>query len=287
MMHKKAGFRPYIACLIASTLWGLLWFPLRLLHEAGLPGVWATLLIYLAAIIVIIPLCNQNRIVLKQPLLLFGIAVSAGWTNLAFILALLEGTVVRVLLLFYLSPVWAILLARIFLHEKITRQSLISLILAMTGALILLWDENMHVAVPINLADALAITSGMAFAVTNVLVRKVGNIPIISKMVSAWLGVIVLSLLGIMLTGTDIPEFSVYSITLGVAVGVFGMVVMTYTAQYGVTHLPVQKSAVLFLFEVPVGAVSAAVLSSEIISKLEYLGGGMVMFAAWLTSRRH
>ncbi|MDX1519884.1 MAG: hypothetical protein R3318_07135 [Gammaproteobacteria bacterium] len=69
--------------------------------------------------------------------------------------------------------------------------------------------------------------------------------------------------------------------------GILGMVMMTYTAQYGVTHLPLQKSAVIFLFEVPVGAVSAAVLSEEVISVYEYTGGALVMLAAWLTSRKH
>jgi len=286
-MHKKAGMLPYIACLVAATLWGLLWYPLRLLHEAGLPGIWATLLIYLAAVLVVIPYWFRNRIIITQPVLLIGIAIAAGWTNLAFILALLEGTVVRVLLLFYLSPVWAIILARIFLQEKLTRQSVINLFLAGTGAFILLWDAHLTLTAPISSADALAITSGMAFAISNVLVRKIGDIPIVSKMISAWAGVIVLCLTGIVITGAEIPDFNTYSILLGMAVGIFGMVVMTYTAQYGVTHLPVQKSAVIFLFEVPVGAVSAALLSAELVSTLEYLGGALVMVAAWLTSRRH
>lgn len=277
---------PYIACLIAATLWGLLWYPLRLLHEAGLPGIWATLLIYLAAILVVIPYWYRNRITITQPVLLTGIAIAAGWTNLAFILALLEGTVVRVLLLFYLSPVWAILLARIFLQEKLTRQSVINLFLAGTGAFILLWDEHLALTAPISSADALAITSGMAFAITNVLVRKIGDIPIVSKMMSAWAGVIVLCLMGMVMTGPELPDFNTYSILLGMAVGIFGMVVMTYTAQYGVTHLPVQKSAVIFLFEVPVGAVSATLLSAERVSTLEYLGGALVMVAAWLTARK-
>lgn len=285
-MHEKGGILPYLACLVAATLWGTLWYPLRLLEQAGMPGLWATLVIYVSATVVVLPRWLRCRHPDASLGLLIGIALAAGWTNLAFILALLEGTVVRVLLLFYLSPVWAILLARVFLHEPITRHSLVNLLLAGTGAWILLRDGGLDLARPVDLADGLAITSGMAFAVTNLLVRKIGDISIVSKMMPAWFGVIGLCLLGIMLAGEPVPHFSLYSLLLGMAVGVFCMVLMTYTAQYAVTHLPLQKSAVIFLIEVPVGAVSAAILSDETISIAEYTGGALVMLAAWLTSRQ-
>jgi len=285
-MHEKAGILPYLACLVAATMWGLLWYPLRLLQEAGLPGIWATLVIYVSAIVVVLPRWLHTRHSGVSIPLLMGIAVSAGWTNLAFILALLEGTVVRVLLLFYLSPLWAILLARVFLHETITWHSVLNLLLAGSGAVILLADKGLDLTRPVDLADGLAITAGMAFAVTNLLVRKIGDIPIISKMVPAWIGVLGLSLVGIVIAGVPLPVFSLYSVLLGTGVGIFGMVLMTYTAQYAVTHLPLQKSAVIFLFEVPVGAVSAAILSAETMTLLEYLGGSLVLLAAWLTSRQ-
>lgn len=285
-MHEKAGILPYLACLVAATMWGLLWYPLRLLQEAGLPGIWATLVIYVSAIVVVLPRWLHTRHSGVSMPLLMGIAASAGWTNLAFILALLEGTVVRVLLLFYLSPLWAILLARVFLHETITWHSVLNLLLAGSGAVILLADKGLDLTRPVDLADGLAITAGMAFAVTNLLVRKIGDIPIISKMVPAWIGVLGLSLAGIVIAGVPLPVFNLYSVLLGAGVGIFGMVLMTYTAQYAVTHLPLQKSAVIFLFEVPVGAVSAAILSAETMTLLEYLGGSLVLLAAWLTSRR-
>ncbi|MCG8324368.1 MAG: DMT family transporter [Thiotrichales bacterium] len=285
-MHNRASLIPHLSCLIAATLWGVLWYPLRLLNEAGLPGVWATLLIYISAMLVVIPVLNRKLFEVGRITWLIGIALAAGWTNLAFILALLEGTVVRVLLLFYLSPVWAVLLARVFLGEHLTRQSMRNLVLAGAGALILLWDEQLAAGSPTGPADALAISSGMAFAVTNVLLRRAGTMPIQQKMVSAWAGVIFLCLPGILFTSPAVPDFTAYSLLLAIAVGVFGMVAMTFTAQYGVTHLPVQKSAILFLFEVPVGAVSAALLSAEAVTLYEYIGGALVLLAAWLTARQ-
>lgn len=133
-------------------------------------------------------------------------------------------------------------------------------------------------------ADLLAISSGFAFAVTNVCVRKTGNIPIILKMGSAWTGVIVLTLLGIMVVNEPWPSLTINTTILGISVGCLGMITMTFCAQYGVTHLPLHRSAVIFMFEVVAGAVSAALLTNELITSREWTGGALVMLAAWLTA---
>ena len=273
-----------LACLVAATMWGVLWYPLRVLEKMGLPGVWASLVIYIFALIVISPLVyKQNRNWPRQTGLMILLAIAAGWTNLAFILAMLEGTVVRILLLFYLSPVWAVLLAKFFLHETITPSAYANLSLALIGAIVLLWNPGLQFAV--HKADLLAITSGFAFAVTNVTVRKMGDIPLLFKMSSAFTGVIILSLICILLTASPVPELNANTVLLAAAVGIFGMIAMTYTAQYAVTHLPLHQSATLFLFEVPVGAISAALLSHESMTGQIWFGGILVMLAAWLSSR--
>ena len=110
---------PVASLLFAATMWGVFWIPLRWLEALGLGGVWVTLLIYTGTLIYAVPLIILHRREITQsPGLLIGIALSSGWCNTSFILALLEGEVVRVILLFYLSPVWATLLARLFLKEK-------------------------------------------------------------------------------------------------------------------------------------------------------------------------
>lgn len=277
-----------VACLLAATLWGLLWFPLRVLEQQGLPGLWATIAIYIPALLVVLPfLLKQPASRSVSPAYFFLLALAAGWTNLAFILAMLEGKVVRVLLLFYLAPVWTLILSRFFLNERISAKAYLHLGLAFFGAMVLLWDEQM--SLKLDFADMLAISSGFAFAVTNIIVRKIGDIPIIFKMVPAWLGVLFLA--GLWLWFWDVPTLDLSfnalfpALILAAAIGVFGMVIMTYSAQYGVTHLPVHQSATLFLFEVPVGAVSAALLSQEIMTYQEWFGGALVMIAAWLSAK--
>ncbi len=276
---------PILSCLLAATLWGVLWYPLRILDQMGVPGLWATLIIYIAALLPVSSLLwKYKRVFGQQPFIFMMIGLFAGWTNLAFILAVIEGPIVRVLLLFYLSPIWTVLLGWLILKERLSIIAWSTVAIALMGAVIMLWQPEMGITLLQGRVDLLAISSGFAFAVTNVCVRKSGDIPIIIKMGSAWLGVIILSLLGILLADLPVPHISVNSGLLAVGIGCFGMVIMTYSAQYGVTHLPLHRSAVIFLFEVVAGAVSAALLTAEVITPQEWIGGLMVMVAAWITA---
>ena len=50
--HPAATPLPALSLLLSATLWGVIWYPLRLLENRGLHGVWATLLMFSAALTV-------------------------------------------------------------------------------------------------------------------------------------------------------------------------------------------------------------------------------------------
>lgn len=276
---------PVFSCLIAATLWGVFWYPLRIMEEMGVSGLWASILIYSATLVPLLPGLWLNRSgIFERPLILGLIGLAAGWANLGFLLAILEGNVVRVILLFFLSPIWTVLLGKLLLKEHMSILAWFSIVVAMCGAVVMLWQSDSGITQPTYTADILAITAGFAFALMNVLIRKSGDIPILLKMGPACLGVLFLAITGILIMQPPAPVLT--SSTLGIAMGVggVGMLVMTYTAQYGVTHLPVHRSAVIFLFEIVAGAVSAAVLTNEIVTPREWAGGLLVVLAAWITA---
>lgn len=282
--QPTSHYFPALACATAAVLWGVFWYPLRLLEEMGVPGLWASLIIYSFALIFVIPVCFEKRtefLKFKVEYLLIGLF--SGWTNLAFILAVLEGEIVRVLLLFYLSPIWAILLAVLILHERLTRVGLCSLILAMLGAGLMLWRPEFNYSNGFGLVEFYAITSGMAFAVTNIVVRKIGATPIVVKMGASWLGVIVLTLFALLFAQLPVPEITAKPGILVLLIGFPAMYAMTWTAQYGVTHLPIQRSSVIFLLEIVAGAVSAAIWTDEIVSNIEYVGGVLIISAGLIS----
>lgn len=275
---------PALACAFAAVTWGLFWYPLRLLEEMGVPGLWASLIIYAFAMLFIFPRFWKKRAeFLNYKLEYVLIGFFAGWTNLAFILAVLEGEIVRVLLLFYLSPIWAIFLAVIILRERLTMVGISSLILAMSGAGLMLWQPELDYSTGFGLADFYAISAGMAFAVTNIVVRKIGNTPYAIKIGVAWIGVLVLTVCGILLAQLPVPEFTLQAGLLSLFIGFPFMFAMTWSAQYGVTHLPIQRSSVIFLLEIVAGAVSAALWTDEIVHNIEYIGGILIVSAGLIS----
>lgn len=278
---------PVFSLLLAATLWGVIWYPLRLLETAGLSGLWTTLVCYGAALLLgLLPGVARLGELRHQPLLLLVLALGAGWCNVAFVLAVLEGTVVRVLLLFYLSPIWAVLLAWLILGERLSAQARGVFVLAIVGALIMLWDPAIGMPWPSEPGDWLAVTAGLGFALSNVMIRRLQQVSVPIKTLSSWVGVLVITVVMLLFNGgLNLPEVS-GGVWLGAAaLGWFGIVIMTLAVQYGVTHMPVHRSAVILLFELVAGAVSAGLLTEEVVRPLEWLGGALIIAAAYWAAR--
>jgi drug/metabolite transporter (DMT)-like permease len=207
------------------------------------------------------------------------LVIAAGWTNVAFVLAVLEGEVLRVLLLFYLSPIWTTLLGRWLLHEPLNWRTWLMLGLGVGGALVMLWDPAVG-RVPLNRADLLAASAGLAFALNNVMTRRITGLGVRAKTHLAWLGVVIVSSGFVLVQSPELPQAPSVAWFGTMLLGVGGFMLSTLAVVYGVTHMPVQRSAVIMLFELVVGAVSAWLLAAEIVSMREWLGGALIMMAA-------
>ncbi|HDY85275.1 hypothetical protein LCGC14_0646120 [marine sediment metagenome] len=270
------------ALLFSSTLWGTIWYPLRWLDEAGLSAVWSSLVMYLAAGILALPfLFKKNIFKLSDRKDLIFLAIAAGVTNIAFLVALTEGEVMRVMLLFYLSPIWSVLLSRWWLKEQLSATAIAMLVVAMIGSLVMLWDTNIGFPWPQGLADWLAITASIAFSINNVLARKLANVSMAAKTGVIWWGVVIASIFVLGWQQTPIPDVSMNIWVVAGMVGVFGTVFMTMAALYGIARMPIYHSSVIMLFELVAAAISAWALTSEIMSLQEWLGGALILLAAY------
>ena len=277
-MKNTTNLYAVYACLVAATLWGLYWIPLRYLENSGISGLWASVLIYSVSFFFIFPRFFKLRAdFYASKTLYILLAIFAGWTNLAFVLALLEGEVVRVMILFYLSPVWATLLAFFILNEKLKKPNIMALVLAVVGVFLISWHPGIEFTKSFDRADFYAVTSGVAFAISNILVRKIGGLSHSVKMCSAWFGVMVLAGCGILLTQDSFPVVTLNNFLLIFILGFPLMIIMTWTAQYAVSNLPIYLSSVLFLFEIIVGAISAVMLANEFITIIQFIGIIMIL----------
>ena len=107
-----------LALLGGALIWGMIWYPYRLLRDAGIGGIWATTISYTLAFV--FGLFFFRREIRAVPLRwsLLWLALASGGCNLAYVLAALSGEIVRVMLLFYLAPLWTVVLSRLLLGER-------------------------------------------------------------------------------------------------------------------------------------------------------------------------
>jgi drug/metabolite transporter (DMT)-like permease len=113
-----------------------------------------------------------------------GLAI--GWSNLAYVLAILQGEVMRVLFLFYLAPLWTVPLAHFILGERLDRAGFGVMGLAFCGAMVMLWKPDLGVPWPTSRAELLGMAAGFLFALGNVLVRKLHGLSDPSCWAWAW-----------------------------------------------------------------------------------------------------
>lgn len=276
---------PVASLLLTASLWGLVWYPLRLLEQQGLSGLWLSLSSYGAVLLPgLIWLAARLRAWPGHTVSFAVMTLAIGWCNVAFVLAVLDGTVVRVLLLFYLSPLWALLLGWVMLGERPGRLAGGVFVLSIAGALIMLWDESIGLPWPRSEADWLAVSSGFAFSLGNVMIRRMGEVDLGLKAVANWLGVVLVAAVWIALGGVTVPLVTPATWAGAVLLGWLGFFIMTVSVIYGVTHMPVHRSAVILLFELVVGAVSSLLLTDEVVRTREWIGGGLILLAAYLAA---
>lgn len=262
-------------------MWGLIWYPMRWLDGQGINGAWASLLMYLVALLPGVWLSLGHWHNLRHaPVRFFCLALSNGWANLAFVLAVIDGNVVRALLLFYLYPMWTLIIGWVFLHERPARPELSALLLALIGAGVILWAPQAAQG-QLQASDVFAVSAGLSFAIANAIIRSLQKVPLVLMTQVTWIGVCVVSVLWLGLNQASIPVLTMGTATVLLFMGGGGVVSMTLAVQYGIRKLPLYRSATLLLFEVLVGAISAHWLSDERMGLVEWLGGSLILLGAY------
>ena len=275
--------------LFGAFCWGVIWYPYRIMQEAGVSGVVSSLYTYLIALTIAALVFHKHwRGVFKQPKSIVWLALVAGWTNLSYVLAIIDGEVMRVMLLFYLSPLWTLILAHFWLKERTNWQGVVIIVLSLIGAFTMFWQVD-ALPLPNNNAEWLALSSGMGFALTNVITRHSTHLSIPAKSISVWVGVVVMSLLFMAIQNQTMLNLDLMDASKWLIMVMIALLLMsaTFLVQFGITHVPVTKASVLFMFELVVAAVASYYLTDETLSLREWLGGGLIIIAALFAAITH
>jgi len=263
-----------------AVLWGLFWWPLKQLNAAGIHGSFVQAVAYGLPALVLLPWAWRSRTAWTDRVgLLLLMALLGGWANASFASSLTYGSVVRVLLLFYLAPVWTILAARLFLGEAFTRLRLTALALALAGLAFTLGGPELFDS-PLSAIDLLALSSGLAFALNNVAIRAGHGLPDSARAVAVFAGCAVISLGFMAASDQAVPSLTPGHMLALAALALAWVLPGTLATFYGVARLDAGKAAILLLAELVVGVMSAVLIGGEDLSPEEALGGVLILAAA-------
>ena len=290
LVKATASLLAACALVINALVWGVSWWPFRELQNAGLHPLWATAAVYWLIVVgMLLFYVSALKGLLANPVL-WWLAIASGLTNVGFNWAVTVGDVVRVVLLFYLMPAWAVLVAWLMLGERPTRGSLLRLLLAMVGVLIVLKTPDSAWPIPQSGADWLALLGGLSFAITNALLRKFNHTPSGARMLAMFAGGALLAtgvaLLGMVLHTVPAPSLSSAGIAVFVGLSL-AFVASNAALQYGAARLPSSTTSLVMLTEILFASVSAALLGAADFSPRIFWGGSLIVLAALLAALAH
>lgn len=285
MTAPRADLLPSLAVVAAGMLWGLFWMPFRAVGDAGFEGGWASLAFYLGSTLVLVPvgLVRWHRLrSAGWSLVLTGAIAGAAFSLYATALLLTE--VVRVLLLFYLTPVWGTLLGRLLLGERITPNRGAALVLGLTGLAVILGFEH-GFPIPRNAGDWMALIAGIAWAYGSLRIYSRPHIHVYETVFAFFAGgtLVTAAVALLPIAGNEvIPTWSMLRSGwpwLALLIVLFGVppVVM---ALWGAHRLSPGRVGILLMGEVVVGVTSAAIWSGEPFGLREGIGTVLIVGAA-------
>jgi drug/metabolite transporter (DMT)-like permease len=222
------------------------------------------------------------KVVLATPGL-WALMLASGATNACFNWGVTVGEVVRVVLLFYLMPVWSLIGARWLLGEAISVNGLVQVLCAIAGASLVLWRPGMGLPLPSQLGDWLGLLGGMGFAFTNLLLKKHAASATAARALAMFLGGALLPAalaLGLAPFGlvAGIPAFS-WTWMLPLAMLTLAFVAANMALQFGAARLPARITALVMLSELVFAVLSAIALGGETLGLLTVIGALLILGA--------
>ncbi len=281
---------PIVGILSGALVWGLIWYPYRMLQDMGLAGVFSAMISYLLALLCGTFMLPRTMQSLKHAgWWTVGLVFSAGWSNLGYVLAMLHGEVMRVLLLFYLAPLWTILFSYWLLGERLNRYGYAVMALSLCGAATMLWQPRHGLPYPQNFSEWIGLSAGMSFALSNVLSRRSANLNIEAKSFSVLLGTALLTVPFLLWQDGLSNQWQMLNAQAWLILALIGIALSatSYAVQYGVTHLHSNRAMLLFLFELVVAAISSYFLAGEAMELRDWIGATLIVSASLLSGKLH
>jgi drug/metabolite transporter (DMT)-like permease len=193
---------------------------------------------------------------------------------------LLRGTVARVLLSFYLTPVWSTLFERFLLGEPIPGRRVLTIVLGLAGMLVIFGGEA-GVPFPRASAEWMGLAAGVTWGLAMVFVKRTASRPIFDRVFVHFIFLGPVFLLATLVPGRGVP-FGLEAGALAdaapwmAAFAALWMLPVVWLTIFGASHLGPGRVAIFLMFEIVVGLTTASLLTDEPFGLRELIGAVLI-----------
>ena len=280
---ERHDLLPSLGILAAAIMWGVFWIPVRGVEGAGIDASWTGILIFGVSTATLLPLIAMRWRIMRHgagEMLLGGLLTGCAFAFYTVALNLTD--VVRVILLFYMTPLWSTLLGVVVLGEKLTANRVIGLLLAFCGLMIVL-GAGYRFPVPAGIGDWLALASGLFWSLGSVKLFQGGSTMLPEKVFLFVFFALTCSFVLVLLPlghETSMPGTGqIRAAWVWLLIIAILMLPMTFLTIWPTTLLSPGRIGMLLMADVVAGVASAALLTDETFGLREFIGAVLLVTA--------
>ena len=280
---------PNLTVVISCLFWGTYWIPLRLIDKSNNGSVWPIFIGFLLlSLILIKPLLRSFKTVFIQKNYYFFVGCFFAALGISlYSESLLRGEIAKVVVLFYLCPIWGTIFAKIILNQALTLKRICSILIGIIGLEIIIGVEE-GIFLPSTVVEWIAVFAGLTWAMSTTIFHLADTTKDIDKTsLTSFLIPFLFLLLCLIPGGRNIELadnlFSIHPIYIWIilftVVWLLPSILLIYSS---VEILDPGRINILLAFEVVVGFISAGILTNEVITHREYIGAILVISACFV-----
>jgi drug/metabolite transporter (DMT)-like permease len=281
----NTAFLASVIVLCVGVFWGVYWVPVRAIAALGLDGAWGTGAIALAGMLFLLPFLAGKTHVFRDTGIAGVVSIALGGAAFAlYSIGFLYGKVALIVLLWFFSPVWSVLIAKFILRWQVPTLRLIAIAVGLAGLFIMLGGEG-GVPVPRSLGECMAFIGGLIWAVATAGMRLKSDVPPLPAAFMFALGATLTSFAFAPFLGPLPTIAAADAARIGITVLVTGGVwwgLSIAGLMWAILRLDPARVGILLMPEVIFGAGTAAIFAGETLSPSEMIGGGLVILCGLL-----
>lgn len=271
--------------LITGIFWGVYWLPVRAIADLGLDGAWGTGAITLAAALFLLPVILARANTLRSANAIGMASIALGGAAFAlYSIGFLYGKVALVVLLWFFSPVWSVLIAKYLLRWHVPKLRLVAIAVGLAGLFIMLGGDG-GLPVPGSLGEWMAFIGGLIWALATAGMRLKSDVPPLPAAFLFAIGATITSFAFApfleplpTIALSDLPLLSAQVLLTG---GLWWGASIA-ALMWATLRLDPARVGILLMTEVIFGAITAAIFAGESLSTSEMIGGALVILCGLL-----